>query len=118
MSKENTFVIKTAYALSAIDHDGNRVYYYIDNYSGGYPYWSSYPENFKNWESLDEVPIIGHKDNMRQQVTKIEVIRVEVQAKVVSTTEIVSEAKAKAMAEIAKIQKDLEERIAKVENMQ
>ena len=42
---------------------------------------------------------------------------VSIRAKVVSTTEIVSEARAKAEAEIAKIQKELARKIAMLENV-
>ena len=52
---------------------------------------------------------------MRRDVTTIEVLEVKVQAKVVQTTEIVSEARAKAMAEIAKIEKELARKIAMLE---
>jgi hypothetical protein len=43
------------------------------------------------------------------------VLEVKHQAKIVQTTEIVSEAKAKAMAEIAKIEKELAHKIAMLE---
>lgn len=117
MSKANTFTIKKAYALSAIDKAGKRVYYDTDSHSGGYPYWSPFFNQFKTWDSLDKVPVQGGESYMRRDVTTIEVIEVEVRAKVVSTTEIVSEARAKAEAEIAKIQKELARKIAQLEGM-
>ena len=117
MSKATTFTIKKAYSLSAIDKAGKRVYYDTDSHSGGYPYWSPYFNQFKTWESLDKVPTFSSTDYMRRDVTSIEVIQVEIRAKVVSTTEIVSEAKAKAMAEIDKIQKELTRKIAQLEGM-
>jgi hypothetical protein len=52
---------------------------------------------------------------MRQDVVSIEVLEVKIQAKVVSTTEIVSEARAKAMAEIAKIEQELRRKVAMLE---
>ena len=117
MSKANTFTIKKAYALSAIDKTGKRVYYDTDSHSGGYPYWSPYLNQFKVWDELDKIPTFSSTDYMRRDVTSIEVIEVKVQAKVVSTTEIVSEAKAKAMAEIDKIQKELARKVAQLEGM-
>lgn len=117
MSKANTFTIKKAYALSAIDKTGKRVFYDTDSHSGGYPYWSTFLNQFKTWDSLDKVPTIGPKDYMRNDVTVIEVLEVEVRAKVVQTTELVSEAKAKAMAEIAKIEKELARKISALEGM-
>lgn len=117
MSKANTFTIKKAYALSAIDKTGKRVYYDTDAHSGGYPYWSTYFNQFKTWDSVDKVPTIGPKDYMRNDVTTIEVIEVDIRAKVVQTTELVSEAKAKAMAEIAKIEKELARKISALEGM-
>lgn len=113
----NTFTIKKAYALSALDKAGKRVYYDTDSHSGGYPYWSPYFNQFKTWETLDKIPTFGGTDYMRRDVTVIEVIEVKVQAKVVQTTEIVSEARAKAEAEIAKIQKELAHKIAMLEGV-
>ena len=115
---QETFTIKKAYALSAIDKAGNRVYYDTDSHSGGYPYWSLFFNQFKTWESLDKVPVQGGESYMRNEVTSIQVIEVEVNAKVVSTTQLVSEARAKAEAEIAKIQKELAQKIAMLEGVE
>jgi hypothetical protein len=117
MSKATTFTIKKAYALSAIDKAGKRVYYDTDSHSGGYPYWSPYFGSHKTWETLDKVPTFSGTDYMRKEVTRIEVLEVKHQAKIVQTTEIVSEAKAKAMAEIAKIEKELARKVAALEGM-
>lgn len=113
----NIFTIKKAYALSAIDKAGKRVYYDTDSHSGGYPYWSPYYNQHKTWETLDKIPTFSGTDYMRREVVSIEVIEVKIQAKVVQTTEIVSEARAKAEAEIAKIQKDLAHKIAMLEGV-
>lgn len=113
----NIFTIKKAYALSAIDKAGKRVYYDTDSHSGGYPYWSSYYNQHKTWETLDKIPTFSGTDYMRREVVSIEVIEVKIQAKVVQTTEIVSEARAKAEAEIAKIQKELAHKIAMLEGV-
>lgn len=115
MSRSTTFTIKKAYALSAIDKAGKRVFYDTDSHSGGYPYWSPYFNQHKTWESLDKIPSFSGTDYMRRDVTSIEVLEVKIQAKVVQTTEIVSEARAKAMAEIAKIEKELAHKIAMLE---
>ena len=112
-----TFTIKRAYALSAIDKSGKRVFYDTDSHSGGYPYWSPWLNQHKVWESLDKIPTFSSTDYMRRDVTSIEVLEVKIQAKVVQTTEIVSEARAKAEAEIAKIQKELAHKIAQLEGM-
>jgi hypothetical protein len=114
---EKTFIIKRAYALSAIDKSGKRVYYDTDAHSGGYPYWSSYFGLHKTWETLDKIPTFGSDDYMRRDVTAIEVLEVETQATVVQTTELVSEAKAKAMIEVEKIQQELRKKIAALEGM-
>ena len=110
-----TFTIKKAYALSAIDKAGKRVFYDTDSHSGGYPYWSPYLNQHKVWESLDKIPTFSSTDYMRRDVTTIEVLEVKIQAKVVQTTEIVSEARAKAMAEIEKIEKELARKVAMLE---
>lgn len=117
MSKATSFTIKKAYALSAIDKAGKRVYYDTDSHSGGYPYWSPYWNQHKTWESLDKIPTFSSTDYMRRDVKTIEVIEVKIQAKVVESTELVSEARAKAEAEIAKIQKELAQKIAMLENV-
>jgi hypothetical protein len=115
MSKVTTFTIKKAYALSAIDKAGKRVYYDTDLHSGGYPYWSPWLDQHRTWDELDKIPTFSSTDYMRRDVVSIEVLEVKIQAKVVQTTEIVSEAKAKAMAEIAKIEKELAHKIAMLE---
>ena len=115
MSKATSFTIKKAYALSAIDKAGKRVYYDTDSHSGGYPYWSPFLNQHKTWETLDKIPTIGTKDYLKDEVTRIEVLEVKIQAKIVESTELVSEARAKAMAEIAKIEKELTRKIAMLE---
>jgi hypothetical protein len=115
MSKATTFTIKKAYALSAIDKAGKRVYYDTDSHSGGYPYWSLWLDQHKTWDALDKIPTFSSTDYMRQDVVSIEVLEVEIQARVVSTTEIVSEVRAKAMAEIAKLELELRRKVAMLE---
>ena len=115
MSKATTFTIKKAYALSAIDKAGKRVYYDTDSHSGGYPYWSPWLDQHKTWDELDKIPTFSSTDYMRQDVVSIEVLEVEIQARVVQTTEIVSEVRAKAMAEIAKLELELRRKVAMLE---
>jgi hypothetical protein len=115
MSKATSFTIKKAYALSAIDKAGKRVYYDTDSHSGGYPYWSSFLNQHTTWETLDKIPTFSSTDYMRQDVTTIEVLEVEIRAKIVESTEMVSEARARAMAEIAKIEAELARKIAMLE---
>jgi hypothetical protein len=116
MSKLKTFTISKAYVLSAIKKDGTRVYYDTDAHSGGYPYWSTYASNCKRFDVLDKIPTFTGADYMRTDVVSIEVLEVKMQAKVIESTEIVSEAKAKAMTEIAKIKKELARKIAMLED--
>jgi hypothetical protein len=54
---------------------------------------------------------------MRRDVVSIEVLEIKVQAKVVQTTEIMSEARAKAEAEITEIRKELARKLARLENV-
>jgi hypothetical protein len=115
MSKATTFIIKRAYALSAIDKAGKRVYYDTDSHSGGYPYWSPWLDQHKTWDELDKIPTFSSTDYMRQDVISIEVLEVEIQARVVQTTEIVSEVRAKAMAEIEKLEQELRRKVALLE---
>ena len=109
-----TFTLKKSYMLTAINKAGQRVYYDVDAHSGGYPYWSTV-YNDRTFSSLDKIPTFSGTDYMRREVTSIEVLEVKVQAKIVQTTEIVSEARAKAMAEIAKIEKELARKVAMLE---
>lgn len=117
MSQSKTFTISKTYVLSAIKKSGERVYYDTDAHSGGYPYWSTYAGSAKKFDSLEKIPTFGPKDYMRNDVTVIEVLEVKMQAKVIESTELVSEAKAKAMAEIAKIEKELARKISMLEGM-
>jgi hypothetical protein len=116
---KDTFAIDKFYVLSAINKSGNRVYYDTDAHSGGYPYWSTFSSVAcnKKFAKLDDIPTFSSTDYMRRDVNSIEVLEVKIQAKVVQTTEIVSEARAKAEAEIAKIQKELAQKIARLENV-
>ena len=112
-----TFTISKAYVLSAIKKDGSRVYYDTDAHSGGYPYWSPGGYTLKQFHELDKIPTFKADDYMRREVTSIEVLEVKYQARVVQSTEVVSEVKAKAMIEIAKIEKELARKIAALEGM-
>ena len=111
-----TFTIKKSYMLTAINKAGQRVYYDTDSHSGGYPYWSTFYNN-RTFDTLDKIPTFSGTDYMRRDVTTIEVLEVKIQGKIVQTTEIVSEARAKAEAEIAKIQKELAHKIAMLEGV-
>ena len=114
MSK--TFTIKKSYQLSAVKADGTRVWWDTDSHSGGYPYWSTWHNN-RTFDSLDKIPVLGGEDYMRKDVILIEVLEVEITGRVVDSTEIVSVAKAKAMAEIEAIQKELEKKLATLKDM-
>jgi hypothetical protein len=111
------FIIRKAYVLSAINKAGQRVYYDTDAHSGGYPYWSTSSYNPKQFDSLDKVPTFTGTDYMRRDVVSIEVLEIKLQAKIVQTTEIMSEARAKAEAEITEIRKELARKLAKLEGM-
>lgn len=115
MSKATTFTIKKAYMLTAINKAGLRVYYDTDAHSGGYPYWSPYYNGSRTFDSLEKIPTFSGTDYMRKEAVRIEVLEIKVQAKIVESTEMVSEAKAKAMAEIAQIEKELARKIAMLE---
>jgi len=117
MSKATTFTIRKAYVLSAINKAGERVYYGTDSHSGGYPYWSTSDYAIKQFNSLDKIPTFSGTDYMRRDVVSIEVLEIKVQAKVVSTTEIVSEARARAEAEITEIRKELARKLALLEDV-
>lgn len=112
-----TFTISKAFVLSALKKDGARVYYDVDSHSGGYPYWSTSALGCRQFHDLDKIPTFKHDDYMRREVTVIEVLEVKYQARVVESTEVVSEVKAKAMAEIAKIEKELARKVSMLETM-
>jgi hypothetical protein len=117
MSNATKITISKRYGISAIRFDGTRAFYDTDEHSGGWPYWSPVLNQHKTWPTLDQVPTIKGEDYLRREVTSIEIIEVTISAKVVQTTEIVSEARAKAEAEIAKIKKDLAHKIALLEGV-
>lgn len=109
--------LSTKYILSAIKADRSRVFYAIDSHSGGYGYWASYPGAAKEFDSAIKIDQLSTDDYLRKEVIKIEVLRVETMADIVSTEEIVSEAKAQAMAEIAVIEKQLQEKTKALRSM-
>ena len=101
--------------LTAINKVGKRVYYDNDAASGGYPWWNSSFNN-RTYDSLSTIPsLTSGVDYMRSEVSRIEVLEVEIRAKVVESTELVSEIRARAMAEIAKIEKELARKVAMLE---
>lgn len=112
---DKSFTIKTVYVLSR--KTGAREYYANDPHSGGYPYWSEYISSATTYDTMEEVPIIGLDDRDRSGLASLEVLRVDTVATVVETTDLISEAKAKAMAEIEKIQAELASRIAALGGM-
>jgi hypothetical protein len=107
-----TFTISKAYVLSAINKLGKRVYYDIDYHSGGYSYWSVYSLSCKRFDSLDKIPTFRGTDYMLTDVVTLEVLEIKEQARVVESTELVSEARAKAMLEIVEIEKELARKVA------
>jgi len=109
--------LSTKFIISGIKADNSRVYYAIDTHSGGYPYWSTYHGSAKEFDAVVDVYQVGKEDYMRKEVIKIEVLKVESIASIVRTEEIVSAAKAKAMAEIDEIQKKLNEKTAALRRM-
>ena len=115
MSTE-TFTIKKSYQLSAVKADETRVWFDTDPHSGGYPYWSTWHNN-RTFDSLDKIPTLREDDYMRRDVVRVEILEVEIVARVVDSTVIVSAAKAKAMAEIQAIQKELEKKLSLLEGM-
>lgn len=115
MSTE-TFVIKQAYQLTAINKADQRVYYDTDSHSGGYPYWSTSP-NTVMFDTLEKIPVFKSNDYMRRNVVRIEVLDVTHQARIVQSTELVSDAQACAQAEISKIQQKLAHKIAALEGL-
>ena len=114
---QKTFTISTEYMLSAINKNGTRVYYAIDDQSAGYPWWSEYVSMTRKFQDITKIPTFKGTDYMRTDVVSIEVLKVDLRAKIIGTTEIVSEVKANAMAEIDKIQKELARKIATLEGM-
>ncbi len=117
---QNKFTIRKVYICSAINKAGERVYYATDPTSGGYPFWIAHSQIAEEWLSLDKVPVIGpedYMDYMRNTVTKIEILEVEHRAKVVRSTDMISDARAMAEAEIAKIQEELNRKIAALKEL-
>ncbi len=120
-TKENRMSTKTLtltkyYILSAIDTTGERVYFDIDYNSGGYHYWSKSETGCKKFYSLDKIPTLKGDDYTNSNIVRIEVLEVLLQAKIVESTEMISDARAIAMAEIDKIKQELARKIALLES--
>lgn len=111
------FTIHSKYVLSAFDNQGERVYYAFDAHSGGYPYWAKNFNGAAVFTELEKIPTIGPSDYMHKRMSRIEILEVKYIARVVESIELVSEVKAKAMAEIEKIQKELARKISELEGM-
>lgn len=114
---DKSFTIKTVYVLSGIRKTGDRVYFGTDSESGGYPYWSEYISSATTYPTLEEVPIIGLDSPTSSGLASLEVLHVNTVATVVEPTDLISEARASAMAKIEKIQAELASRIAALGGM-
>lgn len=112
MQKPEAFLINKTYQLSGVKPDDSRVYYDTDYHSGGYPYWTDSSKRAKTFDVLDKVPSVRGDDYMVTGMKAIEVLEVTTYAKVISTSDLVSVARAKAEVEIAEIEKQLAAKIA------
>lgn len=104
----------TRYVLSAIQKDGSRGFYSIDQPSGGYPFWSPYLSLARMEDAIDKLDPMTSDTYLRKGVTSIEVLKIVTTATVVSTEDMVSFARAKVMVEIAEIEKTLREKTAEL----
>lgn len=50
----DTVELEVTYVVTAIDKNDGRVYYAIDNHSGGYPYWSTTYNSRKEMRTLED----------------------------------------------------------------
>ncbi len=105
------------YVLSSIDAKGNRGFYALDAHSGGYPYWSSSLRSAELVDSLDKLDPMTNDTYMRNNIISLEVLKIETIATVVSSEEMVSAARAKAMAEIAEIEALLRKKTAALRSL-
>ena len=112
-----SFILSTHYVISATNTKGDRLYYALDSNSGGYPYWAARVEVAKTFKDLNAIPLDSVDKNMVKDMAVVEVLQIEMVAKVMNSQELVSAAKLKAMAEIAKIEQDLTDRVSKLKNM-
>lgn len=117
MQKPETFLINKTYQISGVKLDDSRVYYDTDYNSGGYPYWTDCSRRAKTFDVLDKVPSVGKSDYMATGMKSIDVIEVTTYAKVISTSDLISVARAKAEVEIAEIEKQLANKIAALKGM-
>lgn len=105
-------VSSTKYVLSAIDTNGNRVFYAIDQRSGGYPYWSTMLHSAKLVGDISYLDPMTNGSYMRTGVTNIEVVKLETVATIVSPEEIESVARAKLLKELAELEGKVREKTA------
>ena len=109
-----------SYVVSAIDTKTNkRVFQGTDSYSGGYPYWATYIEAADKLKTAGEAQkrYSNQSGFLASGVQDVEILKVSVIAEVMTRETIISEERAKAQAEINKIQADLAEHIRKLEAM-
>jgi hypothetical protein len=64
------------YVITAIDANGDTVFYASDSHSGGYPFWSSY--NYKTFHiEPDVVKLFGTDSYMYNNIVKISVCEIQ-----------------------------------------
>jgi hypothetical protein len=122
MSNE-TFVLSTVYMLSAINAQGQRVYYEQGDAAGQILYWQESnmirttrgkTDNIlirTTWPDLACVPHFPADHAMHKGMDKIQVLEVQIQARVLPPADLAARARAVAAAKIAQIQKELDQEI-------
>jgi len=108
-------ILNTKFVITNI-FNGKRQYYAIDSHSGGYPYWSDYIGSAKEFKDLNNIPT-SYDDYMQDKAATIEILQIDEVATIISTKDIISQAKQTAMIEIAKVEAELRKKVAALEKL-
>lgn len=108
-------ILNTKFIISNI-FNGKRQYYSIDSHSGGYPYWSDFIGSAKEFKDLNQIPT-SYDTYMQDKAATIEVLQIDEVATVISTKDIISVARQKAMAEIANVEAELRKKVEALEKL-
>lgn len=103
--------LSTYFVIAGTKRDGTRVYLADDTHSGGFDYWSDYPELASRFDLIDDMPTIGPAHYLRKDADSIEILRVELIATAMHKDDLAAVIKANAQFEIDEINKKLAEKL-------
>jgi hypothetical protein len=111
MSKE--FKFDPYWIIARVNAKGEQEYFGIDQHSGGYPYWSSFPTSAKKFDTVPDVA--KHVDSyMHQEGASVFVLACHIEVKATAFNDAVEQARLARIRELKEQQQALQVEIDKL----